>query len=126
MSKGRAGRPRKLSNWTLLNALADGRESGKTVRQIARELHVSVDTVYASAKHFEIDIASTSGCCALPHTPWKWPTLPQANATSSRYPRGDDSPAANLQPCRHVLRPQTQALGTVTLSGTSAIGTLAS
>ena len=53
-----AGRPPKLTKWTLTNALEDAREQMKSVRQVARELHVDPDTIYASAKRFGIDIPS--------------------------------------------------------------------
>ena len=53
-----AGRPPKLTKWTLTNVLEDARRHMKSVRQVARELHVNPDTVYASAKRFGIDIPS--------------------------------------------------------------------
>ena len=53
-----AGRPPKLTKWTLTNALEDARNNSKSVRQVARELHVNPDTIYASAKRFGIDIPS--------------------------------------------------------------------
>jgi hypothetical protein len=53
-----AGRPPKLTEWTLTNALEDARRDMKSIRQVARELHVHPDTIYASAKRFGIDIPS--------------------------------------------------------------------
>lgn len=83
MSKSQAGRPRKLSNWTLLNALADGRKAKKSVRQIARELHVHPDTLYATAKYFEINIPLVLR--GIP--PESWQTRP----SNGELPQGDDS-----------------------------------
>jgi hypothetical protein len=53
-----AGRPPKLTEWTLTNALEDARRDMKSIRQVARELHVHPDTTYASAKRLGIDIPS--------------------------------------------------------------------
>ena len=40
----------------LETALDDARRCTKSIRQVARELHVNPDTIYASAKRFGIDI----------------------------------------------------------------------
>ena len=69
MSKGRAGRPEKLNYSTLVSTLVAGRESGKSVREIARELHVHPDTIYATAKRFEINIPLVMNSAALSQCP---------------------------------------------------------
>jgi hypothetical protein len=55
-----AGRPPKLTEWTLTKALEDARRHSKSVRQFVRELHANPDTIDASAKRFGIDIPSFS------------------------------------------------------------------
>jgi len=93
MSKGRAGRPRKLSYWTLINALADGRKAGKSVRQIARELHVHPDTIYSTAKHFEIDIPLVLR--GIP--PKTWQTAPN-NGESTQVAELAEVPPKPVEP----------------------------
>lgn len=68
-------RERKLSKWSLTNALSRSR----TVVETARYLNVHRDTVYENAKRFGIDISAVLGGIPSASDTPATPVLPQPN-----------------------------------------------